>query len=215
MSTPTEAISRVHTKAPLRGFFCAQDLPRVCASRCAQIQACARVYVHEAILSRFKRLSPLDWYTDTQRISYALRWLVRCFSVSPLVGGGGGLWGWVVCVGVVCSPLPYDWGRVRGCGCPFGGGVHLCVPTQVCVRTYTPAYMGTGAHKRPNLCALLRTDAPPSAPGCVRVRARQRPYTILSPSRLFLSNFSGPPFDLEPKKKPPITYGGLLGNGTS
>jgi hypothetical protein len=161
----------------------------VCAHRSRRACVCMCVYVHEAILSRFKRLSPLDWYTDPQRISCALRIAPKCLSVPPMVGCGGGLWGWVVCVGVYCSPLPYDWGRVRGCGCTFGGGVHLCVPTQACVRTCTAAYMCTGTPKRPNLCALLRTDAPPSAPGCVRVCARQRPYTILSPSRLFLSNF--------------------------
>ena len=147
------------------------------------------VYVHEAIFSRFKGLSPFWWYQCTTWGGHALRWLVRFFSVPPLVGCGGGLWGWVVCVGVYCSPLPCTWGRVRGCGCTFGGGVHLCVPTQACVRTCAPAYMRTPAPKRPNLCALLRTDAPPSALGCVRVCARQRPYTILSPSRLFLSNF--------------------------
>ena len=124
--------------------------------------------------------------------------------IATEVREGQGGQGWVVCVGVYCSSLTYKWGRVRGCGCTFGGGVHLCVPTQACVRTCTPAYMCTGAHKRPNLCALLRTDAPPSAPGCVWVCARQRPYIILSPSRLFLSNFSGPPFDLEPKRNPPL-----------
>lgn len=160
------------------------------------VRACVCVCVHEAIFSRFKRLSRSAWWLG---MAWGIGWLrdfVRCFSVSPLVGCGGGLWGWVVCVGVVCSPLTYKWGRVRGCGCTFGGGVHLCVSTQACVRTCTPADMCTGTPKRPNLCALLRTDAPPSAPGCVRVCARQRPYTILSPSRLFLSNFFESPIPL-------------------
>lgn len=185
-------LTRVHTRTPLEGVFLCPRFAlcvRACVRTDPGVRACVCVCVHEAIFSRFKRLSPFGWYQRTTWGSYALRRLVRCFSVPPLVGCGGGLWGWVVCVGVYCSPLPYDWGRVRGCGCTFGGGVHLCVPTQACVRTCTAAYMCTGTPKRPNLCALLRTDAPPSAPGCVRVCARQRPYTILSPSRLFLSNF--------------------------
>ena len=46
------------------------------------------VYVCEAILSRFKRLSPLVWYQYTTYGSYALKRAVRCFSVAPLVGCG-------------------------------------------------------------------------------------------------------------------------------
>ena len=119
-------------------------------------------------------------------------------------------WGAVVVCGVgwcvwACIVRP---SLVRGGGCGavgarLGAWVYLCAPAQACVRTCTAAHMCTRAPKRPNLCALLRTDVPPSAPGCVWVCARQRPYTILSPSRLFLSNFSGPPFDLEPKKETP------------
>ena len=87
------------------------------------------VYVHEAIFSRFKRLSPFGWYQRTTWGSYALRRLLRCLSVPPLVGCGGGLWVVVVCVGVVCSPLPYDWGRGRGCGGSIGGVWYACVRT--------------------------------------------------------------------------------------
>ena len=121
-------------------------------------------------------------------------------------------WGAVVVCGVgwcvwACIVRP---SLVRGGGCGavgvrLGAWVYLCAPAKACVRTCTAAYMRTPAPKRPNLCAFLRTDAPPYACGCVRVCARQRPYIILSPSRLFLSNFSGPPFDLEPKKgNPPL-----------
>jgi len=99
------------------------------------------VYVHEAIFSRFKGLSPFVWYQRTTYGSYALRIAPKCLSVPPLVGCGGGLWGWVVCVGVVCSPLPCTWGRVRGCGDTLGG---VGVPMRPCEGMR--AYMHTCVH---------------------------------------------------------------------
>ena len=105
----------------------------------------------------------------------------RVLFAPPLyVGAGAGLWG-------------HAWGRVVRLRAHIGMRVYMRVPTPV--RLCTP--------ERPNLCTPTLADAPPCASGCVRVRARLRPYNILSPSRLFLSNFSGPPFDLEPKKETP------------
>jgi len=104
------------------------------------IRACVRmcVCVHEAIFSRFKGLSPFGWYQRTTYGSYALRIAPKCLSVPPLVGCGGGLWGWVVCVGVYCSPLACTWGRVRGCGGTLGG---VGVPMRPCegMRAYMHA----------------------------------------------------------------------------
>ena len=105
-------------------------------------------------------------------------------------------WGAVVVCGVgwcvwacIVRPSLVRGGGGGAVGVRLGAWVYLCAPAKACVRTCTAAYMRTPAPKRPNLCAFLRTDAPPYACGCVRVCARQRPYIILSPSRLFLSNF--------------------------
>ena len=132
---------RAHERAQASGRRRARAYGRThgCACVCApgSRRACVRmcVCVHEAIFSRFKGLSPFVWYTDPQRISYALRIAPKCFSVPPLVGCGGGLWGWVVCVGAVCSPLPCTWGRVRTYVCvPERTGVRMGVRVRMCAR---------------------------------------------------------------------------------
>ena len=98
--------------------------------------------------------------------------------------------------GVVCGrdlfpPLLYG-GRVgvlsgapMGAWCaPVGAYEPVCIPALPC------AWCAC-VHKRPNLCTCSPVCTPPRSCGCVRVRARWRPYNILSPPETFLSNFYG------------------------
>ena len=119
----------------------------------------------------------------------------------------GVLLGWSVCLqwwgvglrfscGVVCGrdlfPPSYVRGAGGGCTGHLWGRVcttcvHICVPVYVRARVGALVLV----RKRPNLCACSPVCMPPRSCGCVRVRARGRPYNILSPPETFLSNFYG------------------------
>jgi hypothetical protein len=119
----------------------------------------------------------------------------------------GVLLGWSVCLqwwgvglwfpcGVVYGrdlfPPSYVRGAGGGCtGHPWGRVCTTCV--HIGVPVYVRARVGALVlvHKRPNLCACSLVCMPPRSCGCVRVRARWRPYNILSPPETFLSNFYG------------------------
>jgi hypothetical protein len=94
-------------------------------------------------------------------------------------------------IGGAFPPLLYG-GRVGGCAVHLWGRVcttcvHIGVPVYVRARVGALVLV----RKRPNLCTRSLGCTPPGALGCVRVRARWRPYNILSPPETFLSNFYG------------------------
>jgi len=180
---------------------------RMCARD--QIQASARVY------------SRVDLRERAHIWAYALHIYARLFSAVLrgflLLGGVlvflavmdslGVLLGWLVCLlwwgaglwfscGVVCGRDLFPPSYVRGAG--GGCAVHLwgrvcatCVHIRMCVHIGVLVRALVLVHKRPNLCTCSPVRMPPRSCGCVRVRARWRPYNILSPPETFLSNFYG------------------------
>lgn len=173
---------RVYVRACVGVRACACTGACVGGRVCACMYMCGGVYVCEAILSRFKRLSPFWLYQCTTYGSYALRWLVRCLNASPMVGCGGGLWGWVVCVGVYCSAPMYKGGRGAGLWRTYAGRVHIgvptgglaCVPMRVCLRAGVRTYAQT--------CARLRLRAYPRVrSGAFGGACAYVPIYILSP----------------------------------
>ena len=114
-------------------------------------------------------------------------------------------------MGVYCSPLPYDWGRVRGCGCPLGGG---CTPPGACVgmRAYMRACVhATCSRTNAQTCVRIRVCMHPrprsGAFGCARASA---PILYYPHPDYFSAIFLDPPLIWYQKRKPPITYGGFL-----
>ena len=119
----------------------------------------------------------------------------------------GVLLGWSVCLqwwgvglwfscGVVCGrelfpPLLCTGGGWGLCGAPMGLVCSTCVHIRMCVHIGVLVRALVLVHKRPNLCTCSPVCMPPRSCGCVRVRARWRPYNILSPPETFLSNFYG------------------------
>jgi len=148
-------------------------------------------HIREAIFSRFKGLSPLGWCVGIVGGIGFFRRSLGAVSVPPMVGRGvvvllwGCVWACIVrpliCTGVGGGCTGHLWGRVcTTC-------VHIGVPVYVRARVGALVLV----HKRPNLCTCSPVRIPPRSCGCVRVRARGRPYNILSPPETFLSNFYG------------------------
>ena len=166
--TRCTASKRIHTKpsrSPLEGLF-------LCP-----FPTCGR----EAILSRFKRLSPLVWYQYTTYGSYALKRAVRCLSAPPSVGHGVLGLAWVCVWAWFVRPLlrthrgTWLWGTHRG----TLTSTHTYAGSLVHLHTLAPTHART--HKRANLCARPLVHAPPYAPVRVRARARARPHIYIIP----------------------------------